>query len=134
MGEKEVGSVLVLNRLVFDRIEFHRLGMKNDREIKFKIQVGISRKEEPELYCVSLILNGNKDDEYSLDIGLNGYFSFNSSETVSDGEKKALIQKNAVAIMMPYLRSQLSLLTAQPEVDCVVLPPFNINKMMEKSD
>ena len=39
MGEKEVGSVLVLNRLVFDRIEFHRLGMKNDREIKFKIQV-----------------------------------------------------------------------------------------------
>ena len=32
---------------------------------------------------------------------------------------------------MPYLRSEVSLLTAQPEVECVVLPPFNINKMME---
>ena len=43
-----------------------------------------------------------------------------------------LINKNAVAILMPYLRSELTLLTAQPDTDSVVLPPFNINKMLEK--
>lgn len=42
-----------------------------------------------------------------------------------------LINKNAVAIMMPYLRSELTLLTAQPDTDSVVLPPFNINAMLE---
>ena len=42
-----------------------------------------------------------------------------------------LINKNAVAILMPYLRSELTLLTAQPDTDSVVLPPFNINKMFE---
>ena len=45
--------------------------------------------------------------------------------------KNTLISKNTVAILMPYLRSQVSLLTAQPEVECVVLPAFNINKMLE---
>jgi hypothetical protein len=31
---------------------------------------------------------------------------------------------------MPYMRSQVSLLTAQPEMDCVVLPAFNINSIV----
>ena len=33
---------------------------------------------------------------------------------------------------MPYLRSELTLLTAQPEPDSVVLPPFNVTKMIDK--
>ena len=33
---------------------------------------------------------------------------------------------------MPYLRSELTLLTALPDTDSVVLPIFNINKMLEK--
>lgn len=33
--------------------------------------------------------------------------------------------------MMPYLRNQLSILTAQPETDAVVLPIFNINNMLD---
>ena len=45
--------------------------------------------------------------------------------------KNSLVVKNSVAIMMPYLRSQVSLVTAQPEVECVVLPAFNINKMLD---
>ena len=45
---------------------------------------------------------------------------------------QTLINKNAGAILMPYLRSELTLLTAQPDTDSVVLPIFNINKMLEK--
>ena len=41
---------------------------------------------------------------------------------------------DAVAILMPYLRSELTLLTAQPEMESVVLPPFNINKMLEQAE
>lgn len=44
------------------------------------------------------------------------------------------MSKNAVAILMPYLRSELTLLTAQPDTESVVLPPFNINKMMESKN
>jgi len=41
------------------------------------------------------------------------------------------VTKNSVAILTPYLRSEVSLLTAQPEVEYVVLPVFNINNMLE---
>jgi len=44
-----------------------------------------------------------------------------------------LINKNAVAILMPYVRSQLSLITAQPGMECIVMPPINVSAMMEKS-
>lgn len=41
-------------------------------------------------------------------------------------------KNRAVAIVMPYIRSEVSLLTAQPGVDPVVLSPFNIAEMMSK--
>lgn len=32
---------------------------------------------------------------------------------------------------MPYLRSEVSLLTAQPETESVILPVFNVNNMID---
>ena len=60
---------------------------------------------------------------------MNGFFDMENLESVS--EKEALIHKNAVAIMMPYLRSEVSLLTSQPETDVVVMPVLNISKMIK---
>jgi len=129
--EKTVNSVLSLDKLVFDKIEFKRSGMKNDNEIEFNLQVLINKKQSEEIYRVTLILTGNKEKEYALEIALSGYFSFDTSEELDAEMKNTMINQNAVAILMPYVRSQVSLLTAQPEVECVVLPPFNIVKMMK---
>ena len=126
---KEVGSALCLDKLVFDKIEFKRTGMKNESEIEFNLGIAINKKQDEEIYKVTLSLNGNKEKEYTLEIILSGYFSFDDNEKTDDKLKRAMINQNAVAIIMPYLRSQVSLVTAQPEVDCVVLPPFNIIKM-----
>ena len=131
--EKDVNSVLSLDKLVFDKIEFKRMGMKNENEIEFKIQIIINQKQDEEIYKVTLELLGNKEKEYLLDIELTGYFSFDANETLDEELKKTMISQNAVAIIMPYMRSQVSLITAQPEVDCVVLPPFNIIKMMSEN-
>lgn len=46
----------------------------------------------------------------------------------------SIIQQNAVAIVMPYFRSEVSILTAQPGVESVVLPPFNIIEMMNEKE
>ncbi len=125
---KEVGSALCLDKLVFDKIEFKRTGMKNESEIEFNLGIAINKKQDEEIYKVTLSLNGNKEKEYTLEIILSGYFSFDDNEKTDDKLKRAMINQN----IMPYLRSQVSLVTAQPEVDCVVLPPFNIIKMMSE--
>lgn len=130
-------SSLMLQRLVFDKIEFNRKGFKNTNELNFELQVQIGVSEES-VHRVTLVLRGEKEEEYSVEIGLSGFFRIDVQEEVDDKMFQHLMSKNAVAILMPYLRSELTLLTAQPETDSVVLPPFNINKMMkskkEKAD
>lgn len=117
--------------MVFDKIEFTRKGLKNTKELKFELQVQIGISED-NTYKVTLVLNGEKPDEYSIVISLSGFFEIESKEDLGNQNVQDLINRNAVAIMMPYLRSELTLLTAQPGTDSVILPPFNINKMLEK--
>lgn len=132
--EKAVNSVLHLNKLVFDKITFKRIGMKNEKKIDFGLNIDIAKKQGEDQYKVTLGLKGEKQEEYLLEIVLSGYFCFDTNKELDDTIKQTLINENAVAIMMPYLRSQVSLLTAQPDVDCVVLPPFNIVNMMKNND
>ena len=125
-------STLTLQKLVFDKIQFDRKGFKNDSELKFNIQVQIGISEDS-IYKVTLILNADKQEEYEIVISLSGFFKIEGMDKLDDKMVQDLITKNSVSILMPYLRSELTLLTAQPETDNVVLPPFNINKMLDKN-
>lgn len=124
---------MTLEKLVFDKIEFQRNGFKNDNEIEFgfEIQIGQIKNKHTK---VTVILKGNKEDEYSILISLSGFFSLSGGEEVDKELAETIFNSNAVAILMPYLRSELSLLTAQPDMDCIVLPPFNINKMLDSEN
>lgn len=129
--KKSIESALKLNKIVFDKIEFNRLGFKNNSELELEIQSNISQRQNADIYKVTLVLKGKKPDEYTFEVSLSGFFSIELSDNLTEELKNTLISKNSVAILMPYLRSQISLLTAQPDVDCVVLPAFNINKMLD---
>ncbi len=130
-NHKSIESVLKLNKIVFEKIEFQRLDFQNDSEFEFAIQSNISKRQDTEMYKVTLILNGKKSEEYTLEIRLSGFFSIEADGELTEDLKNTLVTKNSVAILMPYLRSEVSLLTAQPETECVVLPAFNINNMLE---
>lgn len=130
----DIKSVLELNRLVFDKIEFKRTGFKNNKQSKYEMEAQLSKNTKDDIYKVTLIFKCEKENEYNFEIDLTGFFTFNSKETLDEDTKNTLISKNSVAILMPYMRSQISLLTAQPEVDCVVLPPFNINNFVDKNE
>lgn len=126
----EYESNLILQHLVFDEIEFKRLGFTTESEVNYELEIQIGRDHDnQENYKVTLVLNGKKDKEYIFKIVLSGFFEIKNAENISD--KETLIHKNAVAIMMPYLRSEVSLLTSQPETNSIVMPIFNINKMIK---
>lgn len=130
---KDINSSLILNKIVFDKIEFERQGFQNENEISFEVEVQIGVNKE-NMYKVTLILKGTKEAEYDFVISLSGFFTFETSDDLTENQKQSLINTNAVAILMPYLRSEVSLLTAQPNMDCVVLPVFNINKMLDEDE
>lgn len=118
--------------MFFDKISFERKGPKNeDKELLMKFQCQVYKRETDGNRKISLTFFGTKENEYDIEITLTAFFSFSADEEISEEFKDTLMDNNAVAIMMPYIRSQISLLTAQPKVDCVVLPPFNINNLLE---
>ncbi len=127
----KIESVLKLKDLGFDRLEFERLGQKNNNNVDINLEVEIGCDTDAGLYKTILKLKAVKKDEYEAEIRAYGVFWFSSSEELDENFKKTLIQKNSVSIMMPYVRSQLTLLTSQPGVDPVVVPPFNVNAMLD---
>ena len=131
---EEIKSVLNMEKLVFDKISFERKGFKNQNQIKYAVETRIAQHQEKEIYRVTLVLKGDKEEEYDFEISLTGFFTFSDGAEVDEQMKKTLINNNTVAIMMPYMRSQVSLLTAQPDMDCVVLPAFNINKIVNNDE
>ena len=128
--KRDARSVLKLQKLVFDKLLFERKGFSSENNFKFNLESQVSKRSNEDMYRVTLVLHGAQADEYTIDISLTGFFAFESDDSLADEDKKELISKNTLAILMPYLRSEVSILTAQPGVDCVVLPPFNINNLM----
>jgi preprotein translocase subunit SecB len=125
--EQTTSDALTLERLVFDKIEFHRNGFKSKGKFEANIQTSISVKADADrVYQVTLQLKGNKEREYSIEITLTGYFIV---ESALAERSTTLLSQNAVAILMPYLRSEVTLLTSQPETETVVLPIFDVRKM-----
>lgn len=120
---------LKLKKMVFDKILFERLGFKNEEELEIDMSVQIAENIHDNIFKVTLCVNGTKTDEYNLQVQITGFFSVHGSDS---NINETLLSQNAVAILMPYVRSEISLITAQPETECVVLPPFNIAKIMEE--
>lgn len=133
VDNKSVLSVLKMEHIVFDELSFKRLGFQQDNEeLENEISVSVSQTESDSVYGVTLRYTGHKADEYDVGVQLTGYFEF-------DGEceeklRNELLQKNAAAILFPYLRAQLTLLTTQPETEPIIMPVFNINAMLEQAE
>lgn len=63
------------------------------------------------------------------------YAVFFEFRTKLEQEKKdIIITKNTVAILFPYLRSQVTLMTAQPDIEPVVIPAININALLKNME
>ncbi len=124
---KEQQSVLQLKNLYFSKISFVRdATLPHKFRTKFSTQFKEISTSEIEVRLICKIMS---DTEFTLDIELVGCFE--NSE--ADQEKKDEINKvNTVFIMFPYLRSEISLVTAQPGFPTIDLPVININALLEE--
>ena len=80
-----------------------------------------------------LILGTNITDKQKeaveINVSLVGEFIVSADENNFDILR--LIKENGVAILFPYLRSELTLLTTQPGFQPIILPAVNIAKMFQ---
>lgn len=71
----------------------------------------------------------SEDFSYSTEAVLRGDFTI--SDGIDDEEKLILVTHNAPAILYPYLRAYVTMLTSQLSAEQIVLPVMNFHKIIE---
>ena len=130
-GEVLQESVLRIPKVVFDEGRFLRRGFKSrkpsDANVELQSQVD---KIEDGHFRVYLRASVQKENEYEALVQISGYCEVDEEYKGKD----VLLRQNAVAILFAYVRSELTLITSQPDTDPIVLPVVNIAAMMKDKD
>lgn len=104
---------------------------KKEKEFDFKSLYKINPLKE-DLTEIE-VFQGIKIDpfdnfEYEVEVLLKGKFSININLDLE--EKKKFIMQNTSAIMFPYIRSLISVITSQADGKTITLPTINFVNMM----
>ncbi len=124
MNINQVKSNLKMNNFYFSNYSFERQSVIEDGEYNIDLEKSITKVEE-HIYNVSLKTTINKTD-MKLEIISNAQFIYEAEEY---SKEKSIIDTNTVAIMFPFVRSQVTLMTSQPGMTPVVLPTINTAKL-----
>lgn len=128
----EARSILILEKTIIDKLSFERFSDEINK-IDEKEQITFNHKIEQleELkFRVSLGMSLISKSKYNIEAQISGIFSISENSVLG----KKILTNNTVAILFPYLRSQLTLLTSQPGFEPVILPIMNINALMNEED
>lgn len=124
----EAKSILILNKTIIDKLSFERFSddidkIDEDSKINFNHKISQIGKFD---FRVSLGVVLMLEGQYNIEAQISGFFSVDEQSVLG----KKVLENNTAAILFPYLRSQLTLLTSQPGFEPVILPVMNINALM----
>ena len=123
-------SALQINTVIVDELTFKRLSNKHFGESKIQLKIGqIIQKLKDSHYRVIIKVEAVQEEEFSATVQISGYCTIDENDPAKD----QLLKRNTLAILFPYIRSELTLLTAQPETDPIVWPVMNIQAMMDEA-
>lgn len=124
-------AVLKLKRVYFDEITYKYFAEKNsNRKYAFSFEKNMEEFDSNQYkICLKCNIN-NEDNTTELHVQVVGEFEC----SLEEGKFKSdLLNENAIAILFPYLRSQICLVTTQPEQAPINLPAINILSLFNKN-
>ena len=124
---------LKLINLYFSKYDFQRDENveENTYDTSFQISYAVNSDNDSMIKVTIDTCVSNEKNTITLNIQAVGIFEIDKKEIDKDMYTH-LIQSNTVAILFPYIRSQISLLTTQPGMKPIVLPPININGLVSE--
>lgn len=134
INEKTVRSDLQMKDIYFSKIEclqnkdLSKLGEVN-LKTNYKVDIKDINEDEKEILFEVQIFS--EDERLAINLVANGIFKL-EGVNLSKEEKDIVFRHNAVAIMFPFIRSQVALITAQPGLNSVMLQPINTTKIWNK--
>ena len=132
--EEKGKSVLTLDLVMFEDVQYSRKLTESPSLPEYEMNFVRTVNENPDKVHAKVSLTANirsKDDSISLKITIAGFFSCDYS---NEETRKILIYENAVAILFPYLRSQITLVSTQPGLPSIIIPPVNIVDLFNSAE
>ena len=121
-------EVLTMKNLYFEFINFQGTGETAPEQGISKVGYKEKHKINNDLLEISLFCRVETEGIFQAELCLNGVFKASSEEMA------IRLVPNAIAIMFPYLRTQVSVLTSQPNIPTISIQPININAFLSKQD
>lgn len=117
--------------LYFSKYNFTHTRGAEDTEYNtsFKIEYAINNGDETKVKVTIDAMVKNSSETINLELQTIGIFQIDRND-IDEETYEHLIKANTVAIIFPFIRSQVSLLTTQPGIMPVVIPPLNINALI----
>lgn len=130
---KEIKSELRFLNYVVDSVEFKNNpnfeGEETQLEFKPSVEFDIEDNDLLVLLTVDVFSEAEKNNyPFEMTVSVVGYFKLMTDENV---EK---YKANAVAVLFPFVRAIISTYTAAANINPLILPTVNINKMLEADE
>jgi len=135
MGTNFQSSLQMLG-LFFPKFTFDLKDKLASGQLKNTINVQFSDKVDDKLQVkvqIDLTLESENGD-FKLYLQTLGFFKLNKPDDMPEEFADEILKKNTVAIMFPFIRSQVSLLTTQPGMTPILLQPIDVNALLNKND
>lgn len=127
-------SALIAKKIFVEKMNFQRNQIASGviRLTQSSIGKNIDKLDEKEYKCSLKLKMSDEEETVDLEIVISGIFEFQSE--LNADQKEIIITKNTMSILFPYLRAQVTLMTAQPDIEPVVIPAININALLQNLD
>lgn len=134
LKEKYPSPLKMDNLSILDaQIHFDPDSSNNELSISIKKDVKINKGYIYNgVVTLTTELRSENDSAY-IKVVCCGKFSV-AIDNLSEQIVEMLIEKNSIAIMFPYIRSYISSITSIPNMLPIVLPPINVNKLIEDQE
>ena len=131
---KNCNSILKFNKDIVNKVYLinneNYKEDKNGTQVKFAIEPKV--ENDGQKMKITLIVDIFKDAlknnyPFEMNLEMTGFFE------TENGESDKFI-KNAIAILYPYVRALISTYTANANINPLILPAINVNKLIENSE
>lgn len=126
-------NAIILKKSNF--IRFPHLSKETTPDLNFHIDINIDEQKKHSTVTLSAMLKIIGDDskpQIEIEIEYIGLFSVNDDESNMDLD--VFSEKNAPAIIFPYLREHIHDLTLKGGFGPIILPPINIYAALKEQE
>ena len=130
---KDIKSVLRFQNYVVDFVEFRNNpefeGTETEIQFKPSVDFHVENNELLVFLRIDVFEDAIKHNfPFEMSVQVVGFFEIEGDEDIQK------YKANAVAVLFPYVRAIISTYTAAANVNPMVLPTININKMLQENE